>query len=99
MTHLQVIIEAAAEVCGIGAGDVIGSNQQRQACDARAIAVRLARIHTRASYPEIAHAFGRRHHSTMVAAHQRAQRLITDDEDFRRRYQAAEERVLREVVP
>jgi len=38
----------------------------------------LARKHTRAPLSEIGHYFGRRSHSTVISAHRRVEKLITD---------------------
>ena len=98
MTHLQEIIFIAAEVCDLDVSEVVGPVRSRPVLQARAIVVRLARVHTRSSFPEIADALNRRSHTTAIGSLKTADRLSSEDPDFRRRYQAAEERVLREVV-
>ncbi len=48
--------------------DLIGPRRHKSLVRARAIAMYLARKHTDGSYPEIARAFGNRHHTTVLKA-------------------------------
>ncbi|MFI4861271.1 MAG: DnaA ATPase domain-containing protein [Phycisphaerales bacterium JB063] len=56
-----------------------GSSRNKQVVLARSLVVHLARELTPMSYPEIAHAMGRKTHSTVITACQRMTRLLEAD--------------------
>ncbi|XAL97993.1 DnaA/Hda family protein [Phycisphaeraceae bacterium D3-23] len=56
-----------------------GSSRNKQVVLARSLVVHLARELTPMSYPEIAHAMGRKTHSTVITACQRMGRLLKAD--------------------
>lgn len=56
-----------------------GSSRNKQVVLARSLVVHLARELTPMSYPEIAHAMGRKTHSTVITACQRMAKLLTAD--------------------
>lgn len=67
----EEIIEAVAARVRVGASDIQSPSRHRRVVVARGLASLLARELTTASYPEIAHAMGRRHHSSIHAAAKR----------------------------
>ena len=62
------IIKTCAEYFSITAEVISGSSKQRVVSTARSIAMYLVRLHTHMSYPDIARAFDRRNHSTVIGA-------------------------------
>ncbi|MBL0926658.1 MAG: AAA family ATPase [Phycisphaerales bacterium] len=74
--RVGTVIEAAAEAFGVTPSDVLGTGRHKRVVLARAVAAYLARTMTSHSFPEIARALGRVHHSTIVTAFQRLARQI-----------------------
>jgi chromosomal replication initiation ATPase DnaA len=58
----------------------MGSSREKAATTARAVAMYLARRHTRMSFPEIGRAIGHKNHSTVIAAGQRVEALLESGE-------------------
>lgn len=81
--RFEAILETVAGYFGLTARQINGSGRARQLVLARGLLVKLARLLTPMSYPEIAAQMGRRNHSTVITAAQRIERQI-----------AAQERVL-----
>ncbi len=71
------IVTAVAEHFSIAAAALLGSGREKTVSTARAIAMHLARQHTGMSYPEIGRAIGGKNHSTVIAACQRVEGLIS----------------------
>ena len=62
------IIKTCAEYFSITAELITGSSKHRIVSTSRSIAMYLVRLHSHMSYPDIARAFGRRNHSTVIGA-------------------------------
>jgi chromosomal replication initiator protein len=71
------IINAVAEHFSIPPAAILGSGREKIVSTARALSMHLARQHTGMSYPEIGRAFGNKNHSTVIAACQRTEALIS----------------------
>ncbi len=65
---VERVIQTCAEHFSITAELITGSSKHRIASTARSIAMHLVRLHTHMSYPDIARAFDRRNHSTVIGA-------------------------------
>ena len=70
------IIDAVCTRLGVSRPDLLGSGRHQRIVLARAMIAYLARELTTLSFPEIARALGRRHHSTIHTADQRLRRQL-----------------------
>ena len=68
---LRTVIEVVCDRLGVNRADLIGSGRHRRVVLARGLVAYLGRMLTTLSYPEIAQAMGRRHHSTVHTAAKR----------------------------
>ena len=71
------IVTTVAEHFSITPGALLSSSREKTVSTARAIAMHLARQHTGMSYPEIGRAIGGKNHSTVIAACQRVEGLVS----------------------
>lgn len=78
--RFSTIVKTVCSRLGVEASQLAGSSRHKFLVLARSLSVYLARELTTMSYPEIAHAMGRKNHSTVITADQRLRRQITDDE-------------------
>ncbi len=62
------IIKTCADYFSITVELITGSSKHRIVSTSRSIAMYLVRLHSHMSYPDIARAFGRRNHSTVIGA-------------------------------
>ncbi len=74
------IVQAVAEYFAVGTQAMMGSGREKTPAIARAIAMHLARQQSGMSFPELGRAFGGRNHSTVIAACQRVDALVTAGE-------------------
>lgn len=78
--RFNTIMKTVCSRLGVEASQLAGSSRHKFLVLARSLSVYLAREMTTMSYPEIAHAMGRKNHSTVITADQRLRRQITADE-------------------
>ncbi|MEO0474858.1 MAG: DnaA/Hda family protein [Planctomycetota bacterium] len=78
--RFNTIVKAVCNRLGVEASQLAGSSRHKFLVLARSLSVYLARELTTMSYPEIAHAMGRKNHSTVITADQRLRRQISDDQ-------------------
>ena len=78
--RFNTIVKAVCTRLGVEASQLAGSSRHKFLVLARSLSVYLARELTTMSYPEIAHAMGRKNHSTVITADQRLRRQISADE-------------------
>jgi chromosomal replication initiator protein len=79
--HLTVdaVIKAVAHYYGLKISDIKSARRHKSIAAPRAIAMYLARQHTKESYPDLGRAFGGKHHTTVISAVEKtANRLKTD---------------------
>ncbi|MBX2851265.1 MAG: ATP-binding protein [Phycisphaeraceae bacterium] len=76
--RFNTIVKAVCSRLGVEASQLAGSSRHKFLVLARSLSVYLARELTTMSYPEIAHAMGRKNHSTVITADQRLRRQIND---------------------
>ncbi len=77
---IERIIAASAEHFSVDPGALTGSGREKVISLARAVAMHLARQHTGMSYPELGRAMGKKNHSTVIAACQRIEALVSSGE-------------------
>jgi chromosomal replication initiator protein len=65
------------DVFGVEPAQLRSDRKGRAVSEPRMLAMWLARKYTRAAWSEIGQFFGRRSHSTVIAAHRRVERLIS----------------------
>jgi chromosomal replication initiator protein len=74
---VERIVAATAEHFSLEGALLMGSGREKTVSMARAVAMHLARQHTGMSYPELGRAMGNKNHSTVIAACQRIEALIS----------------------
>jgi chromosomal replication initiator protein len=77
--RVDTIIDVVVARLGVRRSELMGSGRHRRVVTARGLVAYLARDLTTLSFPEIAHALGRRHHSTVHTAASRIGRLLQQD--------------------
>ncbi|MEM6258650.1 MAG: chromosomal replication initiator protein DnaA [Planctomycetota bacterium] len=78
--RFSTIVKTVCSRLGVEASQLAGSSRHKFLVLARSLSVYLAREMTTMSYPEIAHAMGRKNHSTVITADQRLRRQIAEDQ-------------------
>jgi len=78
--RFATIVKIVCNRLGVEPSQLAGSSRHKFLVLARSLSVYLARELTTMSYPEIAHAMGRKNHSTVITADQRLRRQIKDDQ-------------------
>lgn len=76
--RLADVQKAVCDVFGIEPTQLRSDRKGRSLSEPRMLAMWLARKYTRAPWSEIGEFFGRRSHSTVISAHRRVEKLITD---------------------
>ena len=76
----EEIGDVVCAVCGVHGIQMRGSNRHRATVIARGLFVHLCRELTAMSYPQIARALGRAHHSTVITSHQRLRERLAAGE-------------------
>jgi chromosomal replication initiator protein len=77
--RLADVESAVCEVFGIERDQLRSERKGRTVSEPRMLAMWLARKYTRAPWSEIGEYFGRRSHSTVISAHRRVEKLITEN--------------------
>ncbi|MGB0767550.1 MAG: DnaA ATPase domain-containing protein [Phycisphaeraceae bacterium] len=78
--RFNTIVKTVCSRLGVEANQLASSSRHKFLVLARSLSVYLARELTTMSYPEIAHAMGRKNHSTVITADQRLRRQINEDQ-------------------
>lgn len=94
---IEAAISAVAQVYDLHARDLKMGRRRRSVAWPRAVAMAVTRAVTGASYPEIAEAFGGRHHTTVISAVKRVSRKSEEDPAVRTEVSRAEEAARSEV--
>ena len=68
---LRTVVDVVCDHLGVNRAELMGSGRHRRVVLARGLVAYLGRMLTTLSYPEIAQAMGRRHHSTVHTAAKR----------------------------
>lgn len=80
--RVETIISQTCTALGVETADLGAPTRHKRVVLARAVITHLSRELTTLSYPEIARAIGRPSHSTVITAHQRLVKQITQGESF-----------------
>ncbi len=94
---IEAAIAAVAQVYDLRAKDLKAGRRRRSVAWPRAVAMAVTRAVTSASYPEIAEAFGGRHHTTVISAVKRVSRRSEEDPAVRAEVSRAEEAARSEI--
>ncbi len=76
--HVNTVIDTVCNRLVVDRADLMGTGRHRRVVAARGLVAYLARSMTTLSYPEIAQALGRKHHSTIHTAVGRMNRQLKD---------------------
>lgn len=78
--RFETILQTVCDYLDVPAGKVTGSSRHKHVVLARSLVIHLTRTMLGMSYPEIAAAFGRNSHSTMITADKRITRALKEDQ-------------------
>lgn len=94
--HLTVdaIIRAVASYYGLKVSDLKSSRRHKSISGPRAVAMYLARTHTKDSYPDLGRAFGGKHHTTVISAVEKTTKRLQSDPGLRGEIHAIESTLL-----
>ncbi len=95
--HITVdtVIKAVASYYGVKAVDLKSPRRHRSIAGPRAVAMYLARQHTKDSYPDLGRAFGGKHHTTVISAVEKIIDRLKNDPGLRGEIHAIETNLLR----
>jgi chromosomal replication initiator protein len=92
---VETIIKAVASYYGLKPSDIKSDRRHKSLANPRAIAMYISRHHTKDSYPDLARAFGGKHHTTVISAVQKIAERLKDDASLRSEIHAIESMILR----
>ena len=92
---VETIIKAVANYYGLKPSDIKSDRRHKSLANPRAIAMYISRHHTKDSYPDLARAFGGKHHTTVISAVQKIAERVKDDASLRSEIHAIESMVLK----
>jgi chromosomal replication initiator protein len=91
----DTVIKAVASYYGVKALDLKSPRRHRSIAGPRAVAMYLARQHTKDSYPDLGRAFGGKHHTTVISAVEKIVDRLKNDPGLRGEIHAIEAALLR----
>ncbi len=89
------IIKSVATYYGLKPSDIKSERRHKSVATPRAVAMYLARNNTKDSYPDLARAFGGKHHTTVISAVQKISERFKEDASLRSEIHAIESLILR----
>lgn len=89
------VIRAVAGYYSIKPAEIKSPRRHKSLAAPRAIAMYLARQHTKDSYPDLGRAFGGKHHTTVISAVEKIAARLSDDPALRSEIHAIESTLLR----
>jgi chromosomal replication initiator protein len=89
------VIKAVASYYGLKPADIKSERRHKSVATPRAVAMYIARHHTKDSYPDLARAFGGKHHTTVISAVQKIIERLKEDASLRSEVHAIEGTILR----
>lgn len=92
---VESIIKQVASYYGLKPADIKSERRHKSVATPRAVAMFLARHHTKDSFPDLARAFGGKHHTTVISAVQKIEGKLKDDPSLRSEIHAVEGLILR----
>jgi len=95
--HLTVdqILKAVANYYGVKVSDLKSPRRHKSIAAPRAVAMYLARAHTKESYPDLGRSFGGKHHTTVISAVEKVTKRLKSDATLRGELHAIEGVLLR----
>jgi chromosomal replication initiator protein len=92
---VEAIIKAVASYYGLKPTEIKSDRRHKSLANPRAIAMYLSRNHTKDSYPDLARAFGGKHHTTVISAVQKITERSKEDASLRSEIHAIEGMILK----
>jgi chromosomal replication initiator protein len=89
------VIKAVASYYGLKPSDIKSERRHKSVATPRAVAMYISRHHTKDSYPDLARAFGGKHHTTVISAVQKIIARVKEDASLRSEIHAIESMILR----
>ncbi len=91
----DTIIKTVAHYYGLKVSDLKSARRHKSIAGPRAVAMYLARTHTKDSYPDLGRAFGGKHHTTVISAVEKTTLRLKSDAGLRGQIHAIENLLLR----
>lgn len=91
----ESIIKSVASYYGLKTAEIKSDRRHKSLANPRAVAMYLARHHTKDSYPDLARAFGGKHHTTVISAVQKIAERLKEDASLRSELHAIESMILK----
>ncbi len=91
----ETVIKTVAGYYGLKVADIKSARRHKSIAGPRAVAMYLARTHTKDSYPDLGRGFGGKHHTTVISAVEKTTRRLKDDAALRGEVHAIESLLLR----
>jgi chromosomal replication initiator protein len=92
---VETIIKSVASYYGLKTAEIKSDRRHKSLANPRAVAMYLARHHTKDSYPDLARAFGGKHHTTVISAVQKIAERLKEDASLRSEIHAIESMILK----
>ncbi|HEY0189558.1 MAG TPA: chromosomal replication initiator protein DnaA [Kofleriaceae bacterium] len=92
---VEGVIKAVASYYGLKPSDIKSERRHKSVATPRAVAMYISRHHTKDSYPDLARAFGGKHHTTVISAVQKIIEKVKDDASLRSEIHAIESMIIR----
>ena len=92
---VEGIIKSVASYYGLKTSDIKSDRRHKSLANPRAVAMYLSRHHTKDSYPDLARAFGGKHHTTVISAVQKIAERLKEDASLRSELHAIESMILK----
>ncbi len=92
---VETIIKVVANYYGLKPNDIKSDRRHKSLANPRAIAMYISRHNTKDSYPDLARAFGGKHHTTVISAVQKIAARLKEDASLRSEIHAIESMVLK----
>jgi len=95
--HVTVdhVLKAVASYYNLKVSDLKSPRRHKSLAGPRAVAMYLARTHTKESYPDLGRSFGGKHHTTIISAVEKITRRLKSDTALRGEIHAVENLLLR----
>lgn len=91
----EQVLKAVASYYGVKITDLKSPRRHKSIAGPRAVAMYLARQHTKESYPDLGRAFGGKHHTTVISAVEKTTKRLKTDPALRGELHAIEGMLLR----
>ncbi|HEY0251271.1 MAG TPA: chromosomal replication initiator protein DnaA [Kofleriaceae bacterium] len=92
---VETIIKSVASYYGLKTAEIKSDRRHKSLANPRAVAMYLSRHHTKDSYPDLARAFGGKHHTTVISAVQKIAERLKEDASLRSELHAIESMILK----